>query len=114
MPRSLTSKTKLESLRKEAKRWLKALRADDARAIERLKAAYPKAPPTPGLRDVQHALALEYGQPGWTALKEALAVPPSESDADRIDTILRHGWTGDIAAAERILARHPGPGHTTA
>lgn len=107
MPRNLTSKTKLESLRKEAKRWLKALRADDARAIERLKAAYPKAPPTPGLRDVQHALALEYGQPGWTALKEALAVPPSESDADRIDTILRHGWTGDIAAAERILARHP-------
>jgi len=107
MPRSLTSKTKLESLRKEAKRWLKALRADDARAIERLKAAYPKAPPTPGLRDVQHALALEYGQPGWAALKAALATSPSESDADRIDTILRHGWTGDIAAAERILARHP-------
>ena len=107
MPRVLTSKTKLDVLRKEAKRWLKALRAGDARAIERLKAAYPKAPPAPGLRDVQHALALDYGQSGWAALKAALAAPPSESDADRIDTILRHGWTGDTAAAQRILARHP-------
>jgi len=107
MPRTLTSKTNLETLRKEAKRWLKALRAGDTAASERLKAAYPKAPSTPGLRDVQHALALEYGQSGWTALKAALAVQPSGSDTDRIDTILRHGWTGDIAAAERILTRHP-------
>ena len=106
MPRILTSKTKLESLRKEAKRWLRALRAGDTLAIGRLKAAYPKAPPTPGLRDIQHALALDYSQSGWTALKAALAKPPSESDADRIDTILRHGWTGDTAAAQRILARH--------
>ena len=107
MPRVRTSKTTLDLLRKEAKRWLKALRANDAKAIERLKAASPKAPPTPGLRDVQHALAREYGLSDWVALKAALAVPPSESDADRIDTLLRHGWTGDIAAAERILARHP-------
>ena len=107
MPRVLTSRTKLESLRKEAKRWLKALRAGDAAAAARLKAAYPKAPPAPGLRDVQHALALEYGRPGWIALKAALAAPPSESDADRIDVLLRHGWTGDTAAAARILARHP-------
>ena len=107
MPRILTSKTKLDLLRKEAKRWLKALRAADTRAIERLKAAFPKAPPAPGLRDVQHALALEYGLSGWIALKAALAAPPSESDADRIDTLLRHGWTGDTAAARRILARHP-------
>ena len=107
MPRILTSKTKLESLRKEAKRWLKALRTGDARAMERLKAAYPKISPAPGLRDVQHALALEYGLPGWAALKAALAAPAHESDADRINVLLGHGWTGDTAAAERILARHP-------
>lgn len=107
MPRILTSKTKLETLRKEAKRWLKVLRTGDARAMQRLTAAYPKAAPSPGLRDVQHALALEYGLSGWAALKAALAVPAKESDADRIDTLLRHGWTGDTAAAERILSRHP-------
>lgn len=109
MRRTLTPKTKLESLRKEAKRWLKALRAGDGRAIGRLSAASPKAPSNPGLRDVQHALAREYGLAGWTALKAALAerTLPSESDTDRIDTILRHGWTGDAKAAERILAHHP-------
>ena len=109
MPRNLTSRTKLEQLRKEAKRWLKALRARDAKAIERLRTLYPKAPPEPGLRDVQHALALDYGLAGWAALKAALAeiTRPDESDADRIDTLLRHGWTGDTKAAQRILARHP-------
>lgn len=109
MPRALTSKTKLEQLRKEAKRWLKALRTGDVRAIQRLRDAYPKAPAEPGLRDIQHALALDYGLAGWTALKAALAetARPSESDADRIDTLLRHGWTGDTKAAERVLARHP-------
>ena len=50
MPRALTSKTKLESLRKEAKRWLKALRAGDAGAMERLNAAFPKVSGSPGLR----------------------------------------------------------------
>jgi len=109
MRRTLTSKTKLESLRKEAKRWLKALRAGDAKATDRLKAASPKTPPSPGLRDVQHALALEYGVSGWVALKAALAKIglASPSDADRLDTLLRHGWSGDVGAAERILARHP-------
>jgi len=110
MRRTLTSKTKLESLRKEAKRWLKALRSGDAKAADRLKAASAKAPPVPGLRDVQHALALEYGVSDWVALKAAIAKfnPASASDADRLDTVLRHGWSGDISAAERILARHPG------
>ncbi|MBW8743234.1 MAG: ankyrin repeat domain-containing protein [Sphingomonas sp.] len=109
MRRTLTSKTKLESLRKEAKRWLKALRAGDADATNRLKAASPKAPPIPGLRDIQHAMALEYGVSGWVALKAALAEIglASPSDADRLDTLLRHGWSGDVGAAERILARHP-------
>ena len=109
MRRTLTSKTRLESLRKEAKRWLKAVRAGDTKAIERLKAALAGPRPQPGLRDVQHALALEYGLPGWTALKAAIAEtsPASRNDADRLDTLLRHGWSGDISAAERILVRHP-------
>ena len=107
--RVLTPRTKLESLRKEAKRWLKALRAGNAEAAGRLKAAYPEAPAAPGLRDVQHALALEYGHAGWSALKAALTdlTRPRESNVDRLDTLLRHGWTGQTKAAERIIARHP-------
>ena len=73
MSRALTPKTTLDQLRKDAKRWLKALRAGDPGARARLKAAWPIAPPEPRLRDIQHALAREYGQESWIALKAAMA-----------------------------------------
>jgi Leucine Rich Repeat (LRR) protein len=63
----------LDSLKKEAKRWLDALHADAADARGRLERALPNVPATPTLRDVQRALAHEHGFPGWTALKLALA-----------------------------------------
>ena len=72
MHRKLTPRSTLENLRREAKRWLKALRDNDAEARERLERAWPAAPASPGLRDVQHALALEHGLPGWTALRSQL------------------------------------------
>ena len=109
MSRALTPRTRLESLRKEAKRWLKALRSGDRKAAERLSTAWPDAPAEPGLRDLQHALALEYGQQSWVALKTALAdlALARGSDAERADRILAHGWNGDPAAAARLLRRHP-------
>ena len=51
----------LDNSRKAAKRWLRALREGDRDAFERLRRAYPDAPATPVLRDVQHALARERG-----------------------------------------------------
>ena len=57
----------------EAKRWLKALRAGDAEARARLARAYPAAPARPALRDVQYALAQEYGHESWITLTSALA-----------------------------------------
>jgi hypothetical protein len=71
-PRQLTPKSKLDNLKKEAKRWLKALREDDQQAQARLSRAYPDAPVEPRLRHVQHALAREHGFEGWMALKEQL------------------------------------------
>jgi Leucine-rich repeat (LRR) protein len=62
----------LESLKKAAKRWLDALRANDVDARARLDRALPAAPVHPTLRDVQHALAREHGFDGWTDLKDAL------------------------------------------
>ena len=60
------------NLRKEAKRWLKSLRADDPDARARLTRAYPNAPALPVLRDVQHALAREHGYDNWVAMTGAL------------------------------------------
>jgi hypothetical protein len=61
----------MDALRKQAKRWLRALRAGDAEARARLERAHPAAPPQPVLRDVQHALAREYGYESWLHLKRA-------------------------------------------
>ena len=109
MSRTLTSKSTLETLKKDAKRWLKALRAGDARARARLTAAWPEAPAGAALRDVQHALAREYGQDSWIALKAALAdvALSRQSREDRVEQVLRHAWDGDLSVAQRILKRDP-------
>ena len=73
MPDEISRRRSLESLRKEAKRWHAALRANDADARARLQHVLPDAPAAPVLRDVQHALAREHGFTGWTALKQAIA-----------------------------------------
>jgi hypothetical protein len=82
MPRQISSATTLDSLRREAKRWLKALRAGDAGARGRFERAHPDAPPRPGLRHVQHALAGEYGHDSWIALKKALVTHVAEPSRD--------------------------------
>jgi ankyrin repeat protein len=110
MSRTLTPDSSLETLKKEAKRWLKALRAGDAQARRRLIAATPAAPAAPSLRDVQLALAREYGLPGWTALRQALddLVLARRSHDERVEMVLRAAmWQGDPASAARILARWP-------
>src|SRR5262245_56244925 len=109
MSRTLTPDSSLETLKKEAKRWLKALHAGDAVARRRLVAITPAAPVNPSLRDVHLALAREHGLPGWGALRAALGdlAMARRSDAERIDIVLRSAWGGDPAAAARILARWP-------
>ena len=89
----------LDNLRKAARRWLKALRANDPDATARLRRAYPDAPTTPGLRDVQHALARERGAENWIALKQQ-----SES---ALTSLLRAAETGDASRLVEILDAHP-------
>ena len=107
----------LENLRKSARRWLKALRADDADAHARLKRANPNASSNPALRDVQHALAREHGHESWIDLRRALddgkrrgAATP---DADQYDTlandVLAAYQTGNAAAMERLQERFRRP-----
>ncbi len=73
MPRTISSATTPDGLRKQAKRWFRALGARDVEARTRFDRAYPGGPSRPVLRDVQHALAREYGHENWIALMEAVA-----------------------------------------
>jgi hypothetical protein len=79
MSHELPPRRNLESLKKEAKRWLDALQAGDPDARVRLARAFPDAPVTPTLRDVQHALAREHGLAGWTPLKAAIEKRSAET-----------------------------------
>jgi ankyrin repeat protein len=108
VPRVLTSETSVDYLRKEAKIWLKALRAGQPDARTRLVAAWPEAPDSPGLRDIQYALAREYGVPGWIELKEAAADQHKSPREQALQALLKAADTGDAAAVESILANHPG------
>jgi hypothetical protein len=124
MTRAITLRTNLDDLRKEAKRWLKALRAGDADARARLRQIYANAPDSLGLRDVQRALALEYGQPGWVRLKAAIAgLRAADNDGSRtsaIQDLLAAAGRGDAERVTAILDAHPDivsergllPGHT--
>jgi len=113
MPKRLTAQSTLATVRKDAKRWLKAIRAGDADALRRLLALHPQAGPAPGLRDVQHALARDHGFDGWRQLREELEAHALDrlGQAERVDTVLHHVWEGDLAAATRIVARHPEIAH---
>ncbi len=107
----------LDNLRKTAKRWLKALRDGDVAALERLRGAYPGAPPTPTLRDVQHALARERGFRDWKDLKTKAEAPREEVG---LPALLAAADRGDAAAVAAILDEEPAivsqrgalPGHT--
>src|SRR5689334_21919717 len=80
----------LENLKKEAKRWLKAVRANEGDARARFLRACPGAPAHPTLRDIQHALAREHGMAGWAELKRQLTSAPADSaHAERVAAFLR-------------------------
>jgi hypothetical protein len=110
MPRKITPATSLDNLRKEAKRWLRALRAGDAEAHTRLREAWPDPPAAPTLRDVQHALAREYALESWNALKHALptaAVAESLAGYERLaNDMVRAFDQRDEAALHRVNAHY--------
>ncbi len=105
-----------EGLRKQAKRWLKAIRLGDAEARTKFDALVPRHSASVGLREVQQALARERGFESWAQLKEQLEIDglaAAGGDA-LLDELLNKGcicygddWPSNWRRAERILARHP-------
>jgi hypothetical protein len=111
MSHELPPRRNLESLKKEAKRWLGDLHAGDPEARARLARAFPDAPATLTLRDLHHALAREHGFAGWTPLKDAVEKRSAEAaDAGakalalyeaKADALLEAYRTGTPEAMER-------------
>jgi ankyrin repeat protein len=124
MSRQLTSQSSLEHLRREAKRWHRALRQHEPAARARFVRAHPDAPNDATLRDVQHALARELGFPGWPALKEELrrrtAAATPDARAAAVQSLLAAADRGDARGARDVLEAHSDivneravlPGHT--
>jgi ankyrin repeat protein len=126
MSRALTSTTTLDVLKREARQWLKRLRAGDADAGVRLQRAHPTAPADAGLRHVQHALAREFGFASWARLKAAVpplattTTPAHASALSPLQTILAAAARGDAVSLALLLDAHPDlvsargtlPGHT--
>ena len=108
MSRHITPGTTLENLKREAKRWLKALRADVVQARARLERALPHAPAIPTLRDVQHALAIEFGLPGWTALKERVGAQSPTRRYERVAEAVVTAYRTPDPSAMRIVWEHFG------
>ncbi|GAB1343633.1 ankyrin repeat domain-containing protein [Gemmatimonas sp.] len=109
MSRQLSLRTTVPLLKQEAKRWFALLQRADAGALARFHDAWPQAPQHPTLRDVQHALAREYGANSWVALIDRVSdmAIDRQSHDDRLATLLSHGWTGDVTTAARLRTRYP-------
>lgn len=107
MSDSLPPRHTLESLKKEAKRWLTALEAHDPAAEARFRAILGPAALAPSLRNVQLALAREHGYAGWTALKVARTPDPAAAARslkhyeDAADALLEAYQRGTPDALER-------------
>jgi hypothetical protein len=106
MSDELPRRRTLESLKKEAKRWLDALRNESPAARQRLERIIADAGNAPTLRDVQLALARELGFPGWSDLKRHLETQEPLSTALRryeemAGALLEAYRTGTPAALER-------------
>src|SRR5262245_14132245 len=92
----------LESLKKEAKRWLKALRTNDSAALVRFARAHPHPPAAPILRDGQLARARDRGFAGWTELKAAAENTPHDSTR-----VTRTQWFLENACPDHHVRTRP-------
>jgi ankyrin repeat protein len=122
----LSSRSTIDTLRRDAKSWLKSIAEGDSGALERFRRHFPRHGGHPRLREVQQALARDYGFGSWAELKQEIE-DRARTRADTVALFLeksvnRYGtdpatrkWgsyetdgPSRGALAARLLARHPG------
>ncbi|TIX88922.1 ankyrin repeat domain-containing protein [Rhizobium sp. P44RR-XXIV] len=100
--RSLASTATLDSLKKQAKAFLKAVQSGDASARSRVEPYFPDSAGV-GLQDIQLVLAREFGFSSWTKLKAHLETGdrkqvPRDQLANRFLSLATVSYFGSIAA----------------
>ena len=105
MSRTLPERANLEFLSKEAKAFLRSVKAGDADARERLRAWGPTgALESPTLADCQHALAREHGFTSWPKLRAHVETLRATDPLDALAAALK---TREAAAVAEVLQRFP-------
>ncbi|MDX2120428.1 MAG: ankyrin repeat domain-containing protein [Gemmatimonadota bacterium] len=105
MSRTLPERAHLEFLTKESKDFLKAVKAGDAAARERLRTWGPAGAHTaPKLADCQHALAREYGFPSWPKLRAHVEAMAATDPMAALAAALKSREARAVAA---VLERFP-------
>ncbi|HEV7322993.1 MAG TPA: ankyrin repeat domain-containing protein [Ensifer sp.] len=116
--RDLSANITLDTVRKQAKAFLKAVKAGDASARQRAL-PYFSDPAAMGLQDAQLVLSRELGFASWTRLKRHFEkvgsqAPATEQLASRFLSLATVSYFGDIAAdperfaqALALLQEHP-------
>lgn len=116
--RDLSANITLDTIRKQAKAFLKAVKAGDASARQRAL-PYFSEPAGMGLQDAQLVLAREFGFSSWTRLKRHLERarndrPATEQLANRFLSLATVSYFGEIPAdperfseAIALLEAHP-------
>jgi hypothetical protein len=105
MHRKLTSATTLDNLKREARRWLKALRENQPEARERFQRVFPNHTRVPVLRDLHYALAREHGFENWKDLRLAMqqaALSLSSAAYEQAARDFVDACKGDAPALDRL------------
>src|SRR2546421_2283469 len=76
---TLPAVERVEHHRKSAKELLRATRAGQPEAVERLRDALGRVPAEPRLADAQRAIAREHGHASWGAFRRDLERQPDET-----------------------------------
>ncbi len=105
MSRTLPERASLEFLTKQAKDFLRDVKAGDAIARERLRAwGPPDASGRPKLADCQHALAREYGFASWPRLRAHVESLAATDPMEALAAALKSRQAAPVA---EVLTRFP-------
>jgi ankyrin repeat protein len=106
----------LDQLKHQAKELLAALKRGDPEALRRVRAVHPKFGNSSdeeisgaGLREVQLAIAREYGFATWNLLSEHVQTQRANQGdrAAAVNALLKAAGDGNAAEVARLLDRHP-------